>query len=104
MFYTIFSMLAINATIRIPIDNAPTTSFYRYSYCLFPIYIFADQLERRKRQYLYTCSTGISFMAAVLFAKNFYFYLVIELEEFLDRRFWEMEVLQYMLEAGTTSE
>lgn len=43
-------------------------------------------------------------MAAVLFAKNFYFYLVIELEEFLDRRFWEMEVLQYMLEAGTTSE
>lgn len=72
--YTILAMLAINSTIRIPIDNAPTTSFYRYYYSLFTIYLLAAQLEGTKRQVVYYCSIGISFTAAVLFSKNFYFY------------------------------
>lgn len=74
VLYTVFAILAINSTIRIPIDNAPTTSFYRYYYSLFTIYLLAAQLEGTKRQVVYYCSIGISFMAAVLFSKNFYFY------------------------------
>ena len=74
ILYMFFSILAINSTIRIPYINAPTTSFYRYYYGLFPIYIFFAFLKGKKRQGILYCSVCISFFTAALFSMNFYFY------------------------------
>ena len=74
VLYTLFSIISINATIRIPVNDAPTTSFYRYYYCIFPIFIFASKLKKYPKEGIYICSNALSFGAAYLFSKNFYFY------------------------------
>lgn len=74
ILYVLFSLAAINATIRIPSYNAPTTSFYRYYYSLFPIYLLAENMSQKKKNVVYACSTAISFITAIIFIKNCYFY------------------------------
>lgn len=72
--YTFLSIVSINGTIRVPINNAPTTSFYRYYYCIFPIFLFSGKLNKHEKQIIYIISSGLSFSVAYLFSKNFYFY------------------------------
>lgn len=72
--YTFLSIVSINGTIRVPINNAPTTSFYRYYYCIFPIFLFSGKLNKHEKQIIYIISSGLSFSAAYLFSKKFYFY------------------------------
>lgn len=53
ILYTGFSLLAINASIRIPFDSAPTTSFYRYYYSLFPVYLQTAFMKPRAKDVIY---------------------------------------------------
>lgn len=74
LLYLFFSLVAINASIRIPFDSAPTTSFYRYYYSLFPVYLFTVFMKERVKDVIFIGSFCISLLSAVLFSVNYFFY------------------------------
>ncbi len=72
--YMVFAMYAINTSIRKPFEHAPTTSFYRYYYSLFPVYLFTDFLKEREKDIIFICSFVITLLATVLYSIGYFFY------------------------------
>lgn len=74
VMYMVFSMYAINASIRIPFEHAPTTSFYRYYYSLFPMYILTTFFKEREKDIFFIGSLVITLLATVLYSIGYFFY------------------------------
>lgn len=74
IIYVVLFMIAINLTIRDPLADCPTDSFYRYYASLFPLYLGLSKLSENKIRIAAIVSAGITVITGSLFSLDLFFF------------------------------
>ena len=72
--YVILSMFCFTLSIRNPMVDSPSTSFYRYFLALFPIYLAIGNLKEKYIKIIFLLTLGLTFFTALYFYTNVFFY------------------------------
>ena len=72
--YVLLSAIAINGTIRNPNLDAPTDSFYRYYYTMFPLYLMLRRCKPVTTKVALGFTVSVSFLISFVYCINVFFY------------------------------
>lgn len=75
--YMLLSVLVFNSSVRDPappLCEAPTTSFYRYYYAVFPAFIMLRGVKTHIQQIAMGLTVGISLLTSFIFCAGLFFY------------------------------
>ena len=72
--YILLSLLIINGTVRDPMLDTPTTSFYRYYFGIFAIFLMYRRSKTNVQQLATILTVGISLMTSYVFCIGLFFY------------------------------